>query len=490
MSDAAREGHAEVEARVESGGGPARMARQARLGRLSARARISGLVDEGSFQELGRYARHDQRESKRLAANRHLGDGVVCGWARVSGRRVAVYAHDVTILRGSLGAAGARKLCQLLEQALAQRVPVVALMDSDGARILEAMDAVESNGTYLARVARLRRQVPQITVAFGLCVGSAAYAAALTDVVAMVEERSFMFVTGPKITEVATREKVEIEDLGGDAFHARLTGQCHARVADDAAALAWTARMLAFLEPEVSSDDVASRATPELAELIPTDARRAYDARGVVEAVFDQGTVAELAPEFAPNLLCGLARLDGRAVAYLASQPLKTSGVLDVDASLKGSRHLRLARCWGLPVVTLVDVPGYLPGRKQEAAGLLPHGAELIAAYAELTTPSVCLVLRKSYGGASVMSFQADVRLALPDAVVAPTGVDAVLEMELGPEPEGASEEVLAARAELRAAWLERNGTVWAAAEAGFLDQVVSPQDARSALARALRSLL
>lgn len=493
MSEDARREHPEVEARVQSGGGPARMARQARLGRLSARERIARLLDADSFQELGRYVRHDQRQSKRLAANRHLGDGVVCGWGRVAGRRVAVYAHDVTILRGSLGAAGARKLCKLLEAALAQRVPVVALMDSDGARILEAMDAVESNGSYLACVARLRRQVPQLTVAFGLCVGSAAYAAALTDVVAMVEARSFMFVTGPKITEVATREKVEIEDLGGDAFHARLTGQCHARVADDAAALAWAGLLLGYLQPELSSDDErdpAQRPTPELAELIPTDPRRAYDARGVVEAVFDQGSVSELAPEFAPNLLCGLARLDGRAVAYLASQPLKTSGVLDVDASLKGSRHLRLARTWGLPVVTLVDVPGYLPGRKQEAAGLLPHGAELIAAYAELETPSVCLVLRKSYGGASVMSFQADVRLALPDAVVAPTGVDAVLEMELGPEPEGASEEVLAARAELRAAWLERNGKVWAAAEAGFIDQVVSCEDARGALARALRSLL
>lgn len=490
MSEEAREGHAEVEARVESGGGPARMARQARLGRLSARERIAQLLDEDSFQELGRYVRHDQRQSKRLAANRHLGDGVVCGWGRVAGRRVAVYAHDVTILRGSLGAAGAKKLCRLLAEALAQRVPVVALMDSDGARILEAMDAVQSNGSYLERVARLRRQVPQITVAFGLCVGSAAYAAALTDVVAMIRDRSFMFVTGPKITEVATREKVEIEDLGGDAFHARLTGQCHARVDDDAAALAWTQRALGYLEPEVSSADDPRRSTPELAELIPTDARRAYDARGVVAALFDQGSVEELAPEFAPNLLCGLARLDGRAVAYLASQPLKTSGVLDVDASLKGSRHIRLARCWGLPVVTLVDVPGYLPGRKQEAAGLLPHGAEMIAAYAELETPSVCLVLRKSYGGASVMSFQADVRLALPDAVVAPTGVDAVVEMELGPEPEGASPEVLAARAELRAAWLERNGNVWGAAEAGFLDQVVSPADARSALTRALRSLL
>jgi acetyl-CoA carboxylase carboxyltransferase component len=484
------EDHASVEARVEGGGGPARLARQRRLGRMTVRERIDALLDEGSFQELGRYARHDVTHSPRLAANRHLGDGLVCGVGRVEGRRVAVYAHDVTVLRGSLGSAGADKLCRLLDRALEQGLPVVAIADSDGARILEGMKAVTGNGGFLARVAALRGRVPQLTLACGLCVGSAAYAAALTDVVGMVADRSFMFVTGPKFTQVATREQVEIEDLGGSAFHSKLTGQCHALLEDDEDGLRWLRRMLGFLQPVVESSDAPERLTPDLEDLVPTDQRWGYDVREVVKLLFDLGTPTEIAPHFAPNLVCGFARLGGRAVAYLANQPQHTSGVLDVAASLKGSRHLRVARTWGLPVVTLVDVPGYLPGRKQEASGLLPFGAEFIAAYCELRTPSVCLILRKSYGGASVMSFQADVRLALPGAVVAPTGVDPALELELGPEPNDPSEEQAAARALAREEWLARHGHVWAAAEAGYLDQVVTAGEARSALSRALESLI
>lgn len=481
--------HAAREAQVEAGGGTARQARQRRLGRLTARERIAALVDADSFVELARYARHDATHSPLLAANRHPGDGLVVGLARIDGRRVALYSHDPTVLRGSIGAAGARKLCDLLALALEQRLPVVALVDSDGARILEGIDAVLGNGEYLSRVAALHHRVPQVTLALGLCVGSSAYAAAMTDLVAMVKDRSFMFVTGPKITAVATREQADLSDFGGSAFHATLTGQCHAVVDDDAAGLRWVKRVLGYLEPRVETGDPAERATPELDGLVPQDPRRGYDMRAVVERLFDRGTVEETAREYAPNLLTGFARLGGRAVAYLASQPKQLSGVLDVNASLKGSRHLRVARCWGLPVVTLVDVPGYLPGRQQEAGGLLPFGAEMILAYAELETPSVCLVVRKSYGGGSVLSFQADVRLALPHAVVAPTGVDAALEVELGPVPEDATPELLAAREAARRAWLERHENVWAAAEAGYLDQVVTPAAARTALARALDSL-
>lgn len=483
------DGHAEREAQVEAGGGTARQARQKRLGRLTARERVAAVVDEGSFVELGRYTRHHVTHSPLLEANRHPGDGLIVGLGRVAGRRVALYATDVTVLRGSIGAAGASKLCEVLGLALEQRLPVIAIVDSDGARILEGIDAVTSNGAFLARVAGLHHRVPQVTLALGLCVGSAAYAAAMTDLVAMVKDRSFMFVTGPKITQVATREQADLSDFGGSAFHATLTGQCHAVVEDDASGLRWVKRVLGYLEPHVETGDAVERATPELDALVPKDQRRAYDMRAVVELLFDRGTVEETGRDFAPNLLTGFARLGGRAVAYLASQPKTLSGVLDVSASLKGSRHLRVARCWGLPVVTLVDVPGYLPGRQQEAAGLLPFGAEMILAYSELTTPSVCLVLRKSYGGGSVMSFQADVRLALPHAIVAPTGVDAALELELGPVPEDATPELLAAREARRAAWTERHDSVWAAADAGYLDQVVAPDAARAALGRALRAL-
>lgn len=478
------------EARAKEGGGPARSARHKRLGRLLLRERIDALVDPGTFVELGQHVVHRHADaSEALAANQHPGDGVVCGMATIDGAPAAVWGHDPTVLRGALGIAASRKVTKLLDLAYDRRAAVVTLADSDGVRVEEGVDAIDAYGEIIRRVIRLRGHAPQITLACGLCVGAAAYAAALGDWVGMVDGQSYMFITGPKVTKVVTGEDVELADLGGPAMHAKHTGQCHAVLPTEAEGIAWVRRVLsyAYTHNEGTGDDV-ERAVPELTTIIPTADRRAYDMRKVVAALADHGSTLELSPRFAPNLLTTLARLGGRSVAIVASQPMVLAGCLDADASRKGAHFVRWSSARGLPIVTLVDVPGYLPGKKQEQGGIIPFGAELLAAYGEARVPRVCLVVRKSFGGASVLSFSADVRLGLPTARVGPMGADAALEVALGPEVD-AGPEAQAARAQKRAAWLARHDHAWAPAEAGYVDRVVQNADARREIIRAVRAL-
>lgn len=479
------------DARAFEGGGPARAARHKRLGRMLVRERIATLVDEGSFVELGRHVTHRHAaESEQLAANVHPGDGVVCGLATVAGAPVAVWGHDPTVLRGALGIAASRKVTRLLDLAKERGAAVITLADSDGVRVEEGVDAIDAYGEIIRRVIALRGRVPQITLACGLCVGAAAYAAALGDFVGMVTEQSYMFITGPKVTKVVTGEDVDLADLGGPEMHAKHTGQCHAVLESEAAGIAWVRRVLSYVHTQdaPSADDDPERETPEVSRVVPEEPRRAYDMRKVLSAIFDAGSTLEVGAAFAPNLLTTFARLGGRSVAVVASQPMVLAGCLDADASRKGAHFVRFASQSGLPVVTLVDVPGYLPGKKQEQGGILPFGAELLAAYGEADVPKVCLVVRKSFGGASVLSFSADVRLALPTARIGPMGADATLEVVLGPELE-ATPEAKAARAEKREAWLARHDRAWAAAEAGYVDRVIDGRSARRELTRAVRAL-
>lgn len=476
--------------RADAGGGRARQARQRRLGRGNARERIAALCDAGSFCELGRHVLHAHPgdDDAGLAAHRHPGDGLVCGLASVDGRPIAVYAHDPTVLRGALGRAGAEKLCRLLDLAGERRLPVVALADSDGARVAEVLGAIEGYGAVIARTIGLRRRCVQITLACGLCVGGAAYTAVLGDAVAMIEGQSFLFLTGDKVTRVVTGAETPIEDLGGPAVHARKTGACHAVLPDEAAGIAWVKRLLSYAAPAAATDPV-DRDSGALAEIIPAEGRKVYDVRRVLECLFDEGSLSELAAAHAPNLVTALARLGGRTVGVLASQPAHLGGCLDAAASRKGADFLAFADKMASCVVTLVDVPGYLPGKKQEEEGVLPFGAKLLIGYGELSIPRVCLVLRKSYGGGNVLSYTADVRLALPTARVAPMGVDAALEIALGPEPEQLSDGERAERERRRAAWIASHDHGWAAAEGGYVDRVVSPSAARRELALTVAAL-
>lgn len=477
--------------RVAEGGGAARQARQARLGRLNARERIGKLVDEGSFVELGRHVLHrHESASEQLAANRHPGDGVIAGIARVAGRRVAVYAHDPTVLRGALGFEASKKVCRLLDLAGEQGIPVVCLADCDGVRVDEGIDAIDAYGEVIKRTVALQGRVLQLTLVCGLCVGAAAYTAALGDLVAMVDAQSYMFITGPKVTKVVTGEDVSIEDLGGPTLHATKTGQCHAVVPDEASGLAWVRRVLALLDRAPIEVASADRDSPEIASIVKTAPRRAYDVKKVIAAIADEGSVLELSPRYAANLVTAFARIGRAPVAIVASQPMVLAGCLDVDASRKGAHFVRLASSLRIPVVTLVDVPGYLPGRKQEEGGILPHGSLLLSAYGASSIPHVCLILRKSFGGASVLSFAAAVRLALPTARVGPMGADASTEVIFGPAHDAMSAEEKAAREQRRQQWLDANDHAWSPAAAGYIDQVIAPEDARRAIASALAALV
>ncbi|MBS2022666.1 MAG: methylmalonyl-CoA carboxyltransferase [Deltaproteobacteria bacterium] len=480
------------DARAEEGGGRARQQRHQRLGRLTARERIDALCDAGTFTEFGKHVLHRHaQDSDALAANLHPGDGLVCGLAEVEGQGVVVYAHDPTVLRGALGIEGAKKLCRLLDLALERSLPVIALSDCDGVRVEEGTDAIDAYGEILRRTIKLQGKVPQLTLVCGLCVGAAAYTAALTDQVAMVQGQSYMFITGPKVTKVVTGEDVSLEDLGGAAMHAKDTGACAELCADERAGIAWLKRMLSFRRARVPSGDAATRPVPEVETIVPTAARRGYDMRKLLAAVTDAGSLLELSPKFAGNLLTALARMNGRAVAIVASNPMVIAGCLDIAASRKGAAFVTWAARNQLPILTLVDVPGYLPGSVQEKGGIIPHGATLLTAYgeADARVPLVCLVVRKSFGGASVLSFAADLRLALPTARVAPMGADATIEVVLGPENPDASEAEKAARAARKDQWLEAHDSAWAAAATGYVDRVIAPASVRAELCQALDRL-
>lgn len=465
------------QARADAGGGLARQRRQERLGRGTARGRIAALVDESSFLELERHVEH-----RRGGALVPPGDGLVAGIGRVGGRPVAVYAHDPTVFRGALGHAASRKLCRLMDRAGAEGWPIVALADCDGVRVDEGTDAVDAYGEVIDRRIRLRGEVPQLTLVCGLCVGAAAYDAALTDVVGMVEGQSFMFITGAKLTEVVTGQRVSIEELGGPEMHATKTGACHAVLPDEAAGFEWLRRLLGALE----SGEGRAPASTDVEGAIPREPRRGYDSRTVIDAVVDEGSLLELSPTFARNLVTGLARLDGRPVALLASQPQHRAGCLDIDASRKGAHFVRFASARGLPLLTLIDVPGYWPGKEQEQGGILPFGAELLDAYGRATVPRIAVVLRKSYGGANVLSYAADLRFALPTAAVAPMGIDAAERLLLPPIGDDASPkekaEAEAQRAAFREHWAHEHGDAWAAARTGYFDQVVAPERLREVL--------
>lgn len=482
---------AAYEARVDAGGGRARQRRLTRMGRLTARARIAALVDADSFVEWGRYRSHQRPHlHPSLAASETPGDGVVTGLGTVGGRRVGVVAHDPTVRRGDIGSAGAAKIARLQARCLAQRLPLLTLADSIGARIVEGVEAVAANGEVMHLSTRLQGVAPQITLAVGMCAGAAAYTAALGDLIGMVRDRSFMFITGPTVCKAAVGEDVSIDALGGHELHARHTGACHHVADDEQAGIAWVRRLVSYLEPVTDSDDPVSRPVPEVATIVPTDHRYGYDMRKLVHALFDQGSVTELSPAFAPNLLTVIARLGGRAVAVVASQPMHLAGTLDVDASRKGARFVRAMAGWGLPVVTLADIPGYLPGLAQERAGIVPIGAELLTAYARVLTPKLCLLVRKSFGGGNILSYAADVRLALPTGRVGAMGTEAALSLELGPEPADPTAGEQAEREARRTAWLARHDTVIRAAEVGYLDGIVRPEEARHELSRALETLV
>ncbi|HZB30342.1 MAG TPA: acyl-CoA carboxylase subunit beta [Streptosporangiaceae bacterium] len=453
-----------------------------------ARRRIEVLADAASFEEFGSRGRH-RVTAFGMAERRPAGDGVVTGTARVAGRAVGMFAQDPKIMGGSLGELHANKIVRVLDHVERAAVPVVGLLDSGGARIQEGVASLDGYGAIFRRNVQLSGRVPQISVVLGACAGGAVYSPALTDIVIM-SEGARMFLTGPKVVKAVTHEDVTPIELGGSAVHSRTSGVAHLVGADPESAIRLAAHVLGYL-PDSCWVAPPRRAPVDPAELpaLPADPRRAYDVRGVIKAVVDGDSFLELQAGFARNIVIGLARVAGRAVGVVANQPLHKAGTLDIESSEKAARFVRMCDAFGLPLVVLVDTPGFLPGTAQEKRGIIRKGAKLLYAFSEATVPRVTVVLRKAFGGGYIVmnsrSLGADAVFAWPDAelaVIGPDGaVDVVWRRELDREPHRRDELVARYRAEVTAASFS--------AERLSVDEIIEPGRTRHVVAAALRSL-
>ncbi len=471
--------------------------RQHARGKMTARERVKYLLDDGTFTELDLLARH-RAEGVGLD-ERPYTDGVITGWGTVAGRQVFLFAQDFTVFGGSLGEVFAEKIHKVMD--LAQRVgaPFIGLNDGAGARIQEGVVSLVAYGEIFRRNVDASGVVPQISVIMGPCAGGAVYSPAMTDFVFMVEETSYMFITGPDVVRTVTGEDVTLEELGGAMTHATRSGVAHFVAADDKACLDEVRHLLAFLPqnnretpPRATITDAPTRRSPELAAIVPANPTKPYDVTAVIGAVVDDGELYEYSPLWARNLVCGFARIDGHPVGIVANQPEVLAGVLDIDSSEKGARFVRTCDAFNIPLITFVDVPGFLPGTDQEHGGIIRHGAKLLYAFCEATVPRIQIVVRKAYGGAYVVmnskSIGADLAFAWPSAELAVMGPQGAVEIIHRRELEHA-EDPDALRAALVADYAEHHANPWVAAERGYVDDVIDPADTRPTLVRGLAML-
>jgi acetyl-CoA carboxylase carboxyltransferase component len=480
-----------LEAQLRLGGGLERIEQQHAKGKYAARERLEILLDPGSFQEIDALAQQGEGDA--------LCDSVVAGWGSVEGRPVCVYSQDFTVQGGSVGAVHGRKICKVMDLALSQGTPLVGLNDSGGARIQEGVDALAAYGDIFYRHTIASGVIPQLTVILGPCAGGAVYSPALTDFTFMVRHTSHMFITGPEVVRAVTREEVTFEALGGADVHSQRSGVAHFVSDDEDAALAEVRRLLSFVPSNNADDppwreatDPPDRLAPELDEIVPEAPDQGYDMRALIHSVVDDGDWMEVHAQFAPNLLVGFARLSGMPVGIVAQQPEVLAGVLDIDASDKGARFIRFCDCFAIPLVTLTDTPGFLPGVGQEHAGIIRHGAKMIFAYAEATVPKLAVVIRKAYGGAYIVMsskhLRGDVNLAWPSAEIAVMGPEAAVKI-LHRKELAELHEPGAIHAELSAAYRKRFANPYVAAARGYLDAVIVPRETRPRLIAALRML-
>ncbi len=432
----------ELERRREhalSGGGAERAKAQHDKGKLTARERLDALLDPGSFQEAGMLVEHRCLDFG-LDKQKFPGDGVVTGHGTIGGRTVFVYSQDFTVLGGSLGEAHAQKICRLMDQALKVGAPVIGLNDSGGARIQEGVVSLGGYADIFLRNTLASGVIPQISLVMGPCAGGAVYSPAITDFVVMVEKTSYMFVTGPNVVKTVTNEDVSFEELGGALTHATKSGVAQLTAPNDLAALEMVKKLLDFLPqnnqerpPRRETRDPFDRVSPELDTLIPDDPKKPYDIRRAIETIADDGQFFEVAPLFAPNLTVGYMRLGGEAIGVVANQPMHLAGCLDIDASVKGARFVRTCDCFNIPLLVFEDVPGFLPGVRQEHGGIIRHGAKLLYAFCEATVPRVTVIARKAYGGAydvlNSKHIRGDVNFAWPTAEMAVMGVRGAVEI-------------------------------------------------------------
>ncbi|MFB7246683.1 methylmalonyl-CoA carboxyltransferase [Streptomyces populi] len=488
----------EIKESVREGPDPAATERQHAKGKLTARERIQLLLDAGSFTEVEALRRH-RATGFGLEAKRPYTDGVITGWGTVEGRTVFVYAHDFRIFGGALGEAHATKIHKIMDMAIAAGAPLVSLNDGAGARIQEGVSALAGYGGIFQRNTRASGVIPQISVMLGPCAGGAAYSPALTDFVFMVRETSQMFITGPDVVRAVTGEEISQNGLGGADVHAATSGVAHAAYDDEESCLEDVRHLLSLLPannrelpPAEECADPADRRTDVLRDLVPQDPNRAYDMRAVIEEIVDDGEFFEVHSAWSTNILCALARLDGQVVGIVANQPSSLAGVLDIGASEKGARFIQLCDAFSIPLVSLVDVPGFLPGVSQEHGGVIRHGAKLLYAYCNATVPRIQLILRKAYGGAYIVmdsrSIGADVSLAWPSNEIAVMGAEGAANVIFRREIAAASDPEAVRQQKIKEYRTELMHPYYAA-ERGLVDDVIDPGDTRSCLIRSLAML-
>ncbi|NPV26483.1 MAG: methylmalonyl-CoA carboxyltransferase [Firmicutes bacterium] len=485
--------------KIEQGGGQKRIDKQHAEGKLTARERIERLLDAGSFQELDKFVTH-RCTNFGMAEVEAPGEGVVTGYGTIDDRLVFVFAQDFTVLGGSLGEMHAKKICKVLDMALKMGAPVIGLNDSGGARIQEAVDALSGYGQIFYRNTIASGVIPQISVIMGPCAGGAVYSPALTDFIFMVKGTSQMFITGPQVIKAVTGEEVTAEQLGGAMTHNQTSGVAHFAAANEEECIQMIRDLLSYLPsnnaegtPYREPYDVADRVEPALNTIVPDEANRPYDMKKVIAAIVDNKQYLEVQPYYARNIITCFARLDGYTIGIIANQPNYMAGCLDVNASDKAARFIRFCDAFNIPLLNLVDVPGFLPGTGQEYGGIIRHGAKMLYAYSEATVPKITLVTRKAYGGAYLAmcsrDLGADQVFAWPTAQIAVMGPEGAANIIFKDEIAKA-EDPKAVRQQKIEEYTERFANPYVAAQRGFVDAVIEPQETRPKLIAALHMLL
>lgn len=484
--------------RVLAGGGPDRVQAQHERGKLTARERLGLLYDPGTFVEIDAFVEHRGTEFG-MQGREVPGDAVVTGYGQVEGRTVFAFAQDFTVMGGTLGEVHAAKICKAMDLALKTGVPFVGINDSGGARIQEGVQALDGYSKIFRRNTHASGVIPQISVIMGPCAGGAVYSPALTDFVFMVNGSSQMFITGPEVIKTVTGEEISFEELGGAKAHNQKSGVAHFFALDEQECFAQIRRLLGFLPannledpPFLASGDPDDRREESLAGVVPTNPNKPYDVRDIVKAVVDQGDFLEAHAMYAPNAVVGFARLGGQVIGIVANQPRILAGCLDIDASDKMARFARCCDCFNIPLLILVDTPGYLPGRMQEHGGIIRHGAKLLYSWAEATVPKVSVILRKAYGGAYIAmccrGLGADMALAWPTAEIAVMGPEGacniVFRREIAEAPDPA-----AVRAQKVQDYRDKFANPYVAAARGYVDDIIDPRDSRPRLISAFRTL-
>ena len=480
--------------RARLGGGEKRIGAQHGKGKLTARERLEVLLDADSFEEWDMFVEHRCADFG-MQEQSTPGDGVVTGYGTVNGRLVFVFSQDFTVFGGSLSGAHADKICKIMDQAMKVGAPVIGLNDSGGARIQEGVDSLAGYADVFQRNVLASGVVPQISMIMGPCAGGAVYSPAMTDFIFMVEDTSYMFVTGPDVVKTVTHEEVTHEQLGGAATHSSKSGVADYAFENDMEALLYLRRFIDFLpannreKPPVRPTlDPWDRVEPSLDTLIPDNANKPYDMKELIRRMVDEGDFFELQPDYAGNIVTGFGRVEGSTIGIVANQPMVLAGCLDIDSSIKGARFVRFCDCFNIPIVTLVDVPGFLPGTAQEYGGIIKHGAKLLYAFAEATVPKVTVITRKAYGGAyDVMSskhLRGDVNFAWPSAEIAVMGPKGAVEIIFRGDI-GDADKIAARTEEYR----RRFANPFIAGNRGFIDDVIMPHNTRLRVARSLRML-